>query len=375
MAASHHYQPLRIALVSARYYPYMGGTETHVYEVSRRMSAAGHAVTILTSDVSGKLPAEECKDGVQIRRFQAYPRGTDLYYTPQIYQAVAAGDWDVVHGQGYHTFVAPMAMAAAKRAQIPYVVTFHSGGHSSGLRNAIRRFQYEMLRPLLKDAAQLIGVSEFEANLFSEKLRLPRERFKVIPNGSQLPQVTGIAPETSDNPLILSVGRLERYKGHHRVIRAMPTVLKAFPNAHLRIAGSGPYEMELRELVHRLNLDQHVGIAAIPPGERNAMAELMARASLVTLISDYEAHPVAVMEAVGLKRPVLVAHTSGLAELANRGLVASVPLKIDDVRLGEAIIEQLRNPFQTSAEIVFPTWEACTQQLLQVYADVTGTAQ
>lgn len=105
------------------------------------------------------------------------------------------------------------------------------------------------------------------------------------------------------------------------------------------------------------------------------MAELMARASLVTLISDYEAHPVAVMEAVGLKRPVLVAHTSGLAELANRGLVASVPLKIDDVRLGEAIIEQLRNPFQTSAEIVFPTWEACTQQLLQVYADVTGTAQ
>jgi glycosyltransferase involved in cell wall biosynthesis len=368
-------QPLHIALVSARYYPYMGGTETHVHEVSRRLSAAGHAVTILTSDVSGKLPAEECRDGVQIRRFQAYPRGTDLYFAPQIYQAVAGGDWDVVHEQGYHTFVAPIAMSAARHAKIPYVVTFHSGGHSSGLRNAIRRFQYEMLRPLLRDAAQLIGVSEFEANLFSEKLRLPRERFKVIPNGSQLPQVTGTPVGTSEKRLILSVGRLERYKGHHRVIRAMPTVLETFPDAYLRIAGSGPYEAELRELVHQLQLDPYVGIAAIPPGERNAMAELMARAALVTLISDYEAHPVAVMEAVGLKRPVLVAHTSGLAELADRGLVASIPLKTDDVQLGKAIIEQLQNPFQVNAEIEFPTWEGCTEQLMQVYADVTGIHQ
>jgi len=352
----------------------MGGIETHVHEVSRRMSEAGHKVTILTSDVTGKLPAEEHKNGVQIRRFQAYPPGTDLYYAPQIYDAVAKGGWDVVHEQGYHTFVAPLAMAAAKRANIPYVVTFHSGGHSSGFRNAIRRFQYELLRPLLKAAAQLIGVSEFEANLFSEKLRLPRERFKVIPNGSQLPQVTRVLPEMMGGPLILSVGRLERYKGHHRVIRAMPTVLKAFPDAHLWIAGGGRYEAELRGLVHQMNLDEHVGIGAVPPGERSAMAELMTRASLVTLISDYEAHPIAAMEAVGLKRPVLVAHTSGLAELADRGLVASVPLRADDKQLGEAMIAQLRNPFQPNAEIQFPTWEACTQDLLQVYADVTGVA-
>src|SRR5438105_5044168 len=112
MAVSH---PLRIALVCARYYPYMAGIETHVHEVSRRMSNAGHNVTILTSDITGKLPVEECKNGVQIRRFQAYPPRTDLYYAPGIYDAVAKGGWDVVHEQGYHTFVAPLAMAAAKR--------------------------------------------------------------------------------------------------------------------------------------------------------------------------------------------------------------------------------------------------------------------
>jgi len=90
----------------------MGGIEIHVHEVSCRMSAAGHQVRILTSDVSGKLPAEDRKDGVHIRRFQVYPSNMDLYYTPQIYSAVANGNWDVVHEQGYNTFVAPLAMAA-----------------------------------------------------------------------------------------------------------------------------------------------------------------------------------------------------------------------------------------------------------------------
>jgi glycogen synthase len=373
-------RPLRIALVSARYYPYMGGTETHIHEVSRRMVAAGHDVTILTSDVSGKLPAEERTDsGVTVRRYPAYPRGTDLYYAPEIYKAVTDGGWDVVHGQGYHTFVAPLAMAAAKRARIPYVVTFHSGGHSSRLRNAIRKVQYALLRPLLKDAAQLIGVSEFEADLFSKSLALPRERFKVIPNGAQLPKADGIAPAANPDhaPLILSVGRLERYKGHHRVIRALPFVREAYPDARLRVAGSGPYEDELRQLVHKLNLADCVEIGAIPPGERGAMAALMTQAALVTLISDYEAHPVAVMEAVSLRRPVLVAHTSGLAELAERGMVASIPAHSDERQIGKAIIEQLRSPLRTDAEdthIEFPTWEACTEKLLQVYADVTGIA-
>jgi len=364
---------LRIALVAARYFPYMGGTETHIHEVSRRMSEAGHDVTILTSDVSGKLPAQEAVNGVSVRRFAAYPRGMDLYYTPQLYRAVTEGGWDVVHCQGYHTFVAPMAMLAAQRAKIPYVVTFHSGGHSSRVRNAVRGIQRNALRPLIKDAAQLIGVSEFEADFFSRGLHLPRERFVVIPNGAQLPEVQTPAVRNSAEPLILSVGRLEKYKGHQRVLRAMPRVLTAFPKARLRIVGSGPYEKSLHELTDQLGLGGCVEIAAIPPGERSAMAMLISEAALVTLISDYEAHPVTVMEALALRRPVLVADNAGLAELARRGLVPCVPADCNDECLAAAIVEQLRHPFISDAAVEFPTWEACTQKLLNVYAQVVGT--
>jgi glycosyltransferase involved in cell wall biosynthesis len=52
-----------------------------------------------------------------------------------------------------------------------------------------------------------------------------------------------------------------------------------------------------------------------PPAERYRLTDLLYSAGLVVLLSDYEAHPVAVVEALSVHRPVLVTDTSGLREL------------------------------------------------------------
>ena len=41
---------LNILLVSHKFPPFMGGIETHTFEVGKRMAAGGHAVTVLTAD-------------------------------------------------------------------------------------------------------------------------------------------------------------------------------------------------------------------------------------------------------------------------------------------------------------------------------------
>ena len=179
---------LRILLVSARYSPYVGGTETHVHEVGRRMKAAGHDVTVLTTDPSKKLPTSEERDGLPVRRVAAYPANRDYYFAPGLYPVITQGHWDVVHLQGYHTLVAPLTMLAAIAAKIPFVVSFHSGGHSSQMRTSARGLQRFLLRPLLSRAARLICVSQFEADFFTEHLGIPSDHFVVIPNGSQLPK-------------------------------------------------------------------------------------------------------------------------------------------------------------------------------------------
>ena len=359
----------KVLLVTPRYFPLMGGVETHVYEVARRMAARGIDTTVLTTDPGNTLPPLETRDGVTIRRVRAYPANLDLYVAPAIYNVVAEGDWDVVHCQGFHTFVPPIAMLAAQRAGIPYLLSFHSGGHSSGLRHSIRGLQSAAMRPLLSGADALVAVSQFEADLFAQRLHLPPERFVVVPNGSHLPKVVDLPPVDADSPLILSVGRLERYKGHHRVIQALPGVLAQMPNARLRILGGGPYEAELRKLTAELGLTDKVEIGAMPPENRQGMASIVAQAALVVLLSDYEAHPISVMEALAMKRSVLVTDTSGLGELARRGLVRAIPLDSSSEVVANAIVDQLHHPM-VAPDVELPTWDQCVDSLVRLYGDV-----
>jgi len=92
------------------------------------------------------------------------------------------------------------------------------------------------------------------------------------------------------------------------------------------------------------------------------------RADLVTLLSEYEAHPVAVMEALALQRPVLVADTTGLHELAERGLARAIPLRSSPAAIAAAMAQHIDRP--ADAAVALPTWDGCARRLLALYHDV-----
>lgn len=362
-------QPLRVLMVTPRFFPAIGGVETHVDQVARRLAQAGAAVTVLTTDRSGTLPPSEERDGVTIERVRAWPAERDYYLAPGVCRVIARGDWDLVHCQSYHTLVAPLAMLAALRAKLPYVVTFHGGGHSSRLRNALRGAQWALLRPLLARATRLVAIARFEIALYGQRLRVPAERFVFIPNGADLPVAPQPLPDVTSGPLIASVGRLERYKGHQRVIAALPKVLEAYPDARLRIVGTGPYEPELRRLAGELGVAERVEIGGIAPTDRQGMAAVLSSASLVALLSEYETHPIAALEALAVGRPVLVADSSGLGELAAQGLALAVPLASSSAQVAAAMLAQLRQPLLPPS-IALPTWDDCAAQLLALYHSI-----
>lgn len=360
-------EQLNILMVTPRYYPFMGGIETHVYEVGRRLVQYGHRITILTTMLADPLPREEECEGMRILRVPAWPRKRDYYFAPELGAIVKQAKWDLVHCQGCHTFVPPLAMLAAREARLPYLLTLHTGGHSSPLRNSIRGLQWQLLRPLLAKATKLIGVSHFEADYFCHTLHLPAEMFTVIPNGSTLPTLPTQHTFPTSETIIASVGRLERYKGHQRLITALPHIRAWRPNAHLLIVGSGPYEHNLRTLARQVGVAEYVEIRAIPVQDRLAMAELLAQTSLVALLSECESHPVAVMEALSLRRPVLVTATSGLQELAEQGLVRAIPMRSSPEEVARAVQQQIEEPVLPPASFTLPTWDTCAGQLQEVY--------
>jgi glycosyltransferase involved in cell wall biosynthesis len=362
----------RVLMVTPRYHPFTGGIETHVHELATRLVARGVEVRVLTTDPTGRLPERERADGIEIRRCPAWGWLGDLAFAPSLPGALAAEDADVVHLQGVHTLVAPLALLALRGRRAPLVVSFHSGGHTSRLRTALRPLQWWLLRPGLAAAEGLVAVGEFEAALFARALGVPRARISVIPNGFELPPPAGPpAPDPDASPLLVSIGRLERYKGHHRVIRALETVLRAYPRAQLQVVGTGPYERPLRRLAADLAVADRVRFASFAPGERAELRRLLERADLVALLSEYEAHPVAAAEAAGLGRRVLVADNSGLRELAGRGLASAVSLRRSDQELGQAMVELLGSPPPPRPEAL-ASWDACADLHLELYRCVSS---
>lgn len=362
---------LRILYVTARYLPFVGGVEVHTFEVARRLAGAGHDVTVLTTDPTGQLMTREEAAGVRIQRVRAWPSGRDYYLAPGIVPFISKGRWDILHCQGYQSLTPPLAMFMALRLNVPLFVTFHSGGHSSAIRTWFQGLQWSLSRPLLARAKKLIAVSQFEEELFRRQLDLGAEHFTVIPNGSDLPFDPAQRSETLQKPLIVSVGRLERYKGHQRVVAAMPSVLQKRPDARLLIVGAGPYQRALQRQIDRLNLGSVAEITAISGYDRLGMARLIATASVVVLMSDYESQGLSVSEALAAGRPVVVADSSALSAFAQHELATAIPLESTPDALADALLPRLESS-TGYRPLQLPTWADCVEQLLALYRSSLG---
>jgi len=355
---------LRVLQVCARFLPELGGIERHVYEVARRLPERNVRTAVLTTDLSGTLPAEEEVDGINVARVPAWPLTGDWRVAPKIAGALRDDGWDVVHVQGIHTAVAPLAMNAARAAGIPYVVTFHTGGHSSPLRTLIRPVQWLALRPLLRQASRLIAVSRYEERRFRGALHLASRRFTVIQNGAEIVEADP-ADEPVDPDLIVTVGRVERYKGQWRLVEALPYLARERPGVRLRIVGDGPDRERVTALAERLGVRERVEVGPIPPEDRVELRRLVSRAGVFALLSDYEANPIAVMEALSLGRPVVVADTSGLSELAEQGWARSVSRRSSSDEVARALLAELDGPPRPRP--VLPGWHEVVERLEGVY--------
>lgn len=356
---------LSILMVTPRFPPDIGGVERHVAEVASRLVKQGVSVHVLCTDRTGDRLGTETRDGIRVTRVRAWPSTRDYYVAPGLWLEMAKSRYDIVHVQSYHTAVAPLVMARAIRDATPFVLTFHGGGHSSALRHRMRGLQRRVMRPLIGRAARLIAVAHFEMELYGRDLRLPPERFVLIPNGVDSGAALPVSPEL----VVASIGRLERYKGHHKVLDAFPVVRAARPGARLCIVGVGPQEAALRAQAARLGVADSVDFMHFEAEDPAGMASLLARTRVVVSLSEFETHPLMALEAVAAGRQVVVADHSGLGELVRSGLATAVPVGGTDDEVAEVIIDCLdhETPVQTES---LTTWDECALRLLDLYREV-----
>jgi glycosyltransferase involved in cell wall biosynthesis len=91
-------------------------------------------------------------------------------------------------------------------------------------------------------------------------------------------------------------------------------------------------------------------------------------ADVMCLLSDYEAHPVAVMEALGTGTRALIADNSGLTELGEAGLAKTIPTDSAPDVVAAELLAIASSP--RTAPPRLQTWDDCAEQLHALYREV-----
>ncbi|HVY56129.1 MAG TPA: glycosyltransferase family 4 protein [Thermodesulfobacteriota bacterium] len=114
-----------------------------------------------------------------------------------------------------------------------------------------------------------------------------------------------------NSPVVLTVARLDKQKGHTYLLRAAADV----PGALFVFAGDGPERAGLEKEAQELRLSDRV----IFLGQRNDVRELLLGCDLFVLPSLFEGLPLSVMEAMAAGKPVIASNIGGVNELIRDG--------------------------------------------------------
>ncbi len=146
----------------------------------------------------------------------------------------------------------------------------------------------------------------------------------------------------SENEVILlNSGMLNEQKSQEHLIDALPSVLENHKNVRLVILGWGERELILKDHIRSQNLEKHVFLAG--KRQRSEVFEFLSITDIYVTSSLWEGLPMAVLEAMAFRLPVVATDVIGNREaIADKETGLLVPA-LNPHALGEAILTLIIN--------------------------------
>ncbi len=360
----------RIALITPRYRPAIGGIERHVERVATGLLSRGYEVDVLATDPSGKLPPVESLDGVTVRRFPTLLDDATYFVSPRLLRWLWANAdrYALLHAHNYQTLMPVIGWQTARHHRLPLVVTPHYHGTGHTPFRAILHVPYRPIGSRAMRAADVVIANSLAEAGWIERDFGVTPRF--IPNGVDVPGSEVTAPDMDPREVsLLAVGRLERYKQVQRIVTALP-YLPA--EQVLTVIGEGPAMAEVEQEAIRLGVSDRVRMRGHVSAA--ALAGHYARADLFVSLSREESFGMTLLEAAAAGAPVLAsdipAHRE-IKEYAGPGRIALVPAETASGPLAAAM--QAQRSVGKSVDRAgwhLPTWEANADAVAAIYRHI-----
>ncbi len=320
---------MKIAVASRAAAPFhgRGGLERAVSDVCTELAKRGHTLTLFTRPATSaetetqpfavvtvpwRTTALVRAGGVPDRALHYAPFVADLAHT--IAERGEAYDLAIGHGAAAAAFVAPLANGQVRTLLVnPHGMEEF---HGSPLKQLLLRRQHALVRDAAAVADAVIATDASLVQDARENLRVPQERVAVVPNGINIAYLDSLVPPDAapvSPPVIVSVGRIESYKGLYVLALALGAIRDRLPTGWRWVhIGDGAARDGLRTTIKRAGITAQTALPGILSD-----AELHRTLSAATIFvnpSRFEGSSLVVLEAMARRLPVVASAVGGIPD-------------------------------------------------------------
>ncbi len=417
---------LHVVLLTRAVFPLhgSGGLERHVHDLIRHLAGRGVRVTVITRPptAGGIESLETLGDGhgrvsTRLVPYRTFPfagrRGTTVLDRSTAYpwfgwragrlaaRLVRAGGIQIVHGLGASCLGYALARRRDPLETVPLVFNpqgLEEFGATDPTRARLKRVAYRPLQQAVRACArvadQVIATDRVLEPVLLRTLPVTRARVRVVPNAidlTELDRCTGTAAADvlrrrlgldGDQPLLLSVGRIEESKGFQFLVEALARLDADGSTAAGQggwrwvLVGDGSYRDRLERAVRTAGLTHRVTfVGRVDDGELHGWYEA---ASLFVHPTLYEGSSLVTLEAMAHRRAVIASRAGGLPDKVKPGVSGWLVEPGDAVGLASAINEALGAPsclvgMGNAGRVIVErefSWTTAADRLLELYRDV-----
>jgi glycosyltransferase involved in cell wall biosynthesis len=328
---------MRIVHVTDAYLPQLGGIETHVADLVRHQSAAGHDVHVVTSTADATDPPD------YVHRVRGGWIREMVLGSVRSAQTVRDLRPDVVHC--HNSVLSPLAVAVAAtaaEARLPTAVTVHSLLPAVG--------------PLLPLSGSLLAVrgSRIAWSAVSDVAAAPvrrvlgaRTQVAIMPNAVDV-EWWRDAPQPrpasgTGEVRVISVGRMAGRKRPMALVRMMARVRRLVPAdvaVRLVLVGDGPQRRHVESRVRDLGMSEWVELPGRLP--RCDIRDVLSAADVYVAPATLESFGIAALEARAVGLPIVAKARGGVGEFVSHGVEGL--LATSDRDMVRAIVELITAP-------------------------------
>jgi len=213
---------------------------------------------------------------------------------------------------------------------LPYAVVVH--GEELNTVGGSRELTW-LARRVLGRADLVIANSRHTAGLLMGGWGVGARRLAIVTPGVDVGEVVPATPSEraalraelgwGDGPVVLTAGRLQKRKGHDRMIEAWRGVAEVVPGARWVVVGDGPDGAGLREVARHRGLGETIEWAG--QVDRAGLIDRYRACDLFVLPNrtvggDFEGFGIVLLEAQAAGRPVLCGRSGGAPETQVEGV-------------------------------------------------------